>query len=422
MSLLVFVVLGLAVCLTQAGNFIVVDVDGSVEDYATLVTILRHSTARSQLAFVSVNGNSWGSLKTTERNMKRFLALNGAATVPVVIGDTRTLSDAYNSTTCRGDCLQSQGIPKTPQEALRRGMKVSRFDVDRNFGAVTSLPDAAIDVLRSSRDSTTALMNLMGGLSTGERILYLSLSSLTNFATFLTKAKQIGLTSSVIASFSVHCYENGNNWALDPLATNIVLRQPSLEVTMYAPQLWKTSVTYSPYSWGLFERTAALATTSPGVKWLYAAWKKKKIHFDGLSNTATQFFKERGPASSLFTLCVIDTTVKAVCDKYKSANTTAMLVFSNNTVAVSSTPNPLDPSGSTTTLINYDAVSGNNVTAASFLQWPATTWSSNGKAVLLQDGACNVYVVDVSASMQWPGSSQKLVDVFWTRWTAILAQ
>lgn len=410
--------LGLALAVTalcaEAAVHLVVDIDGSVEDYAALTTILRHSTARRQLALVTVSGTGYGSLKTTEWNVKRFLALAGVQnSVAVAIGSLRTLSEAYNASTFRADCTDTQGFPKTPFEALQRGMRMSRFDVDRCFGAAAALPVLPATALAQSSDATMAVVNMIGGLTDGEKLYYLSLSSLTNFAALLLRAREIGLMNNVLSSVELFIYENGNNLGVDPAATNVVLRQAGgLKVTVYAPQLWKTSVTFSFYNWDLFAKTASYASTSPEVKWLYAAWRGKKLQFDGTSTTATSFFKERGPASSLVTLCVVDTVTRAMCELYKGGNTTAMLTYSNSTAMVGSTP------------LVYDVLTGNNVTRSAFLQYPATVNSApfGSPTAILQDGANQVFVVDTAANFKWPQRTQTLVDLFWQQWTSVLSK
>jgi hypothetical protein len=401
---------------------IVVDIDGAVEDFAVLTTILRHSTAQNQLAVVTVNGNGWGSLKSTEANLKRFLTLAGKIdTVQIGVGAMKTLSNSYNATTSTANCLGGgQGVPRTPQEALSRKMKLSRYDIDRIFGATAALPSASAAALAKSNAATQLLVNLLGSLTTGDTIQFIALKSLTTLASFATSAQQLGLGDQFASIVQIHSYETRGNWALDLDSTNIVFQSGSTSGIaraakyLYTPQLWQTSVTFSFYYWAQFEVAASTTSASKEVKWLRTAWSSMKTFFDGTSTTSITFFNERGPASSLVALCVVDVSMRALCDKYRSSNTTIAMSWKNTTLsATSSTTGAAAP-------LTYDYLSGNNITNAMFLQYPATSATSAGAMVALTSGG-TAYVFDQSASIQWP-NSQILAVMFWNSWISILKQ
>lgn len=399
----------LCLCLVSTSNassYLVVDVDGAVEDFALLTTILQHPTAAQQLRLVTINGAAWGSLKTVERNMKRFLSLYPpiVTSLTVAVGARRTLSDQYNSTTKRAACEESQGVPQTPTEALRRGMKVSQYDVSRCFGQDLLLPAADSTVFSGgSVDAVSSLVTLLGNLEVNDRVTYVSTTSLTNLAVFLQEAERLGLLPTMLPQLDVHLYENGNNFALDRVATDIVFRTAGLQLSVYTPQLYRPSVSFSFASWASFAKIASMPTTGAAMKWLTTAWTAKKKLLDGDSTTSLRFFQERGPASSLVILCIIDPTVRATCSKYVSVNTTLML---------GSTMHP-DSS------ITSDLISGNNVTDISYLWYPRP--SGTGSWNRQPDGGPyqSAYVVDSPADIQWPNSA-RLVDVFWSRWLSLL--
>lgn len=414
--------LSTAVLPADATVKIVVDIDGAVEDYAVLTTILRHSTAASQLAVVTVNGDGWGSLKNTEVNLKKFLTLAGKInTVQIGVGSMKTLANAYNTTTSTTNCLGGgQGVPRTPFEAQSRNMKLSRYDIDRIFGAASSLPSASSAVLATSNDATQLLVNLLGSLTTGDTINFIALKSLTTLASFATSAQQLGLGDQFASIVQIHSYETRGNWALDLDASNIVFQSASTSGIgravkyLYAPQLWQASVAFTFGYWPQFQTAASTASASKEVKWLNTAWSAMKVFFDGTSTTSTKFFNERGPASSLVALCVVDVSTRALCEKYRTSNTTVAMAWKNTTQTA-----PSSTTGAATAL-TYDYLSGNNITSAMFLQYPATTTASSGTTVALTTGG-TAYVFDQAASIQWP-NSQILALAFWSTWLSILKQ
>lgn len=404
--LLVVVVVLLCSTAANAATYLTVDFDGAVEDFALLTTVLQHPTAASQLRLITLNGAVWGSLKSVERNMKQFLSFypSVVSSVTVAVGARRTLSDQYNASTKRASCEESQGIPKTPNDALRRGMKVSQYDVSRCFGQDVNLPAADPAYAGGSVDAVSSLVTFLGSVDPTDRVLFVSTTATTNLAMFLQEAERIGLLSSLLGRLEVFLYENGNNLALDRVATDIVFRTAGLQVTVFTPQFYRPSVTFSFASWASFAKIAGMPTTSAGMKWLTAAWTAKKKQLDGGSTTSTRFFEERGPASSLVILCIVDPSIRATCSKYVSVNTTMTLAYQPTAEGVTS-----------------DWISGNNVTDVAFLWYPRPNgampvpWNQQPVGGPYASG----YVVDSPADTVWPNTAN-LAKVFLSRWLSIL--
>ncbi|RNF21432.1 cell wall surface anchor family protein [Trypanosoma conorhini] len=392
---LLFLLLGSLPLLAAARQHIVVDVDGSVEDYAALTSIAQSPKLRGQLSLVTVSGVTWGHAATLARNLCRFLSLAQLADVTVSVGAVQAAADAYDASLSRGGCGHSQGFPATPHDALRRGMAYSRADVTSCFGAAYHLPAKSCKV---EMNASEALHAVLAGMSAGDTVVYLALASSTNLASALTylgshdPARLQRLKQSAV----VHFLEKGYSLAVDDASTSQVLAEPGLRIVLYLSSFYDPAVTFSVSSWSEFSTMAKEKGASKAVAWLFSAWEAKKSLVESRSSDGSAtFFRESGPASSLVTLCALDAAVRASCAAYRTALTKVSLHLGQ----------PTDAGPGTLQL----RITGNNVTWPSYLQ--ATPRAHLGAAR---------YLAAPSADRLMPPATTSLASVFMSVWSDLL--
>jgi hypothetical protein len=379
----------------QSGKAIVVDLDGSIEGFASLTTILK-SPAKRLLQAVVCSGNSWGHLASIELNVKNFLATAGVPSVVVAVGAGVSMPDAYDPARQLWGCRYSQGFPKTPRQATARGMNVSRLDVDGLFGfanKLTTAPSVGAAPV-PHRDALTQIFN------TYASVVYITLAGLTSLATYLQAAQATNSLNRVLAALDLHVFENGNNFALDPVATNIIFSTPNLVTTVYTPNLYFPDVTFNLQTWnGIMRALAANIVTDAAVAWLFTAWDGRRQLFQRnlRPNDFSVFFRQRGPATSLVTLCAVDVTLAPLCANYAVA-------------AVNFSVMPLLSSAPTgATLV---PLLGNNVTIpVSFAYVPVDVGVVGAPKTSLK-------VLDTTASQAFGGL--QLSVQFWYQWQSYL--
>ncbi|RNF04159.1 cell wall surface anchor family protein [Trypanosoma rangeli] len=393
--LLLFLLLGCIPPFAVARQHIVLDVDGSVEDYASLTSIAQNPNLRSQLSLITVSGMTWGHAATLARNLCRFLSLAQLEAVTVSVGALTAAADEYDASVSRGGCGHSQGFPSTPHDALRRGMTYSRADVTNSFGAAYSLPPKSCKVEVSA---SQALYDMLAGMSAGDTVVYLALASSTNLASALRYLGRRDPASlqRFKRSAVVHFLEKGYSLAVDNTSTSYVLAEPGLRIVLYLPSFYDPAVTFSVSSWSELSTMAKARDISRAVKWLFGAWEAKKALVESRSNDAhTAFFREGGPASSLVTLCALDATVRASCTTYRTALSSVSLHLAQPTHAGAGT-------------VQY-RITGNNVT------WPSYLLATPRDGL----GATH-YLVAQPADRFMPPAATSLASVFMSVWSDLL--
>ncbi|ORC87841.1 uncharacterized protein TM35_000202500 [Trypanosoma theileri] len=380
---------------------IIVDVEGTVEDYAALTTIAQSPVLRNQLELVTVAGLTWGHATTVARNVRRFLALAHLDDVVVSIGARTAAVDAYDDVRVRGGCSRSGGFPATPHDARQRGMKYSRADVTNSFGAAYSLPLHSYNI---QVNASEALYHVVSSMALSDTLTYLAFAGTSNVAAALNYITQHDPRK--LQQFRqvtmVHIFEKGYSLAVDNVSTEQLLGDPLLQCTIYLPSFYDPAVTFSFSTWNQLTTLAKWSGTSVAVQWLYNAWASKKEFMESRDYNVTgddpimTFFRERGPASSLVTLCALEATLQTNCFKYRT---------SLSKISIQSKA----PSETTTEGTESHFISGNNVT------WPIYLLATPGNS----DGATR-FIFSQSADVPKPAGSTPLVKVFWSTWLGLL--
>ncbi|KAF5225435.1 hypothetical protein ECC02_001613 [Trypanosoma cruzi] len=381
--------------LAVARTHIIMDVDGSVDDYASLTTIMQSPHLRSQLSLITISGMTWGHAATVARNICRFFLLSQLKGVTVSIGALQATADDYNTVLSRGGCRHSQGFPSTPHDALRRGMPYSRADVTSSFGAAYSFPPNSFDVRVNASEALHALLN---GMSVDDSVKYFAFASLTNLASALNYLERHDpdRLQRFKQSAVVHIFEKGYSLAVDNVSTSQVLAEPELRFVLYMPSFYDPAAAFSFSSWSEFGNLAKDAGASKAVAWLFSAWEAKKALVESRSDDPLKaFFKERGPASSLVTLCALDATVRASCTLYHAALSSVSLHLEQPTVSAPGTA--------------MYGITGNNVT------WPSYLLTTAGDTP-----AAKKFIVVQSADSLVPSATASLASVFWSVWLDLL--
>lgn len=397
----------------SAEKYVVMDADGSIEDYAAVATVLQHPDYSSRLRLITVSGTTWGYGPTVVRNLCRFVAMADASSfTSVALGAVASSSDEYSTAKLMGGCASVQGFPSTPHDAELRGMSYCRADVTSAYGETYTLPHIKTSSASCSytiESATNAFLTLLRTTdSERDTIVYLQLSSATNLATF-AQAVQAQGSPSLLAKFysvvEVHIFETGYNGGADSTSMAEILsayntESQRLRVRLYPPSFYNPSVTFSYQSWSTLGTLANTAGTAKAVTWLYSAWAKKKALLDAKNEgDSVAFFKERGPASSLVVLCALDSSLTNLCQSYRAA------VTKLDVVAVKAPT----PSNANESVIS---VSGNNVTVPFYYMATASTDE--------ETTASSSYVYSVPAGNRVGSNTQSLVEMFWVRWFNVL--
>jgi hypothetical protein len=384
-----------------AQKAVVVDLDGSVEGFASLATVLK-SPARLLLQAVICSGNSWGHLASIELNVKNFLATAKATDVVVALGVGASMPDSFDPSRRLWGCRYSQGFPKTPRQASLRGMNVSRMDVDGLFGYANQLqlaPSAGAKPLAA----VDALDKIFSSYSS---VVYISLCGLSSLATYLQTSGTN--PSKIVAALDLHIFESGNGLAVDPIATSIIFSfTPSIKAKIYTPNLYARDVTFNRQTWNnIMQALAGNLVRDPSIAWLFTAWdgRRKLFQRNTNPNDYSVFFQQRGPATSLVTLCAVDVTLSQLCDRYAVAVTNVSIAPSN----------PSSAAGAGGSLVSAVGLSGNNVTIPVWLVYtPVVT-----DVTAASPSSSTFSIFDTSAS-EFYGGKQLSVD-FWFQWLGYL--
>ncbi|KEG11922.1 cell wall surface anchor family protein [Trypanosoma grayi] len=274
-------------------------------------------------------------------------------------------------------------------------MKYSRADVTASFGAAYILPRRSCDVRINASEALRDVLNNMG---LGDTVTYLALASTSNLAAALSYLgfRDPERRQRLRQVATVHIFEKGYSLAVDDAATAQILGEAGLRCVVYLPRFYDPAVTFSFSTWGQFSAVAQGAGASKAVAWLFSAWSAKKVLVEAHDDDPlTAFFRERGPASSLVTLCALDATVQASCIKYRTA--VAQMSFQFDL-----------PASTGDGRVSY-SISGNNVT------WPSSLLVKVGDS----RNATQFLVAQPADSLP-PATTAPLVGVFWSVWLDLL--
>lgn len=382
----------LLLCLSyaQGTTYIIADVDGSVEGYEALTTIVTSSYA-SNLQLVTVSGATWGYSATVVRNTCRFLQAAGRPSVTVGVGLYTSTEDQYDSTTYHGECQDNQGFPPHPHDATRRGLAFSKADVSNVFGTSTSLPlrtSTPTCTFAAASTATDGILKVLRSMGSGDRLIFYQLgtSSTTLSQLLISVAAQSDATAlytKLRQQTDVHVLETGYAGAADTIAMQSVLGS-SLNVSLYSPAFYLGATLFTDAHWSTFQTLATRTTASTSLQWLLKAYQAKKTV---MGNT----FSTKGcTGASLMVLCAFDLS-GLPCYLYRT-NASA-LSFQLNTPVLGSSASSL-------------AMSGENVTVKSYYVYSSTESSTSR------------YVYATSASATVNGIT--LGDLFWSTWFTLL--
>lgn len=393
-----------------ADVYVVADVDGSVEGYAALTTILSHGEYANQLKMVMTNGATWGYAPTVLRNLCRFTAFAGRPTVTVSLGELASWPDAYDGQTYRGNCVAIEGFPSTPRDAALRSMPYSRADVSGAFGGTRTLPHSTDCSYTVSASNT--FITLLEQVTVGtDKIVYLQFGSATNLASIATAVEgrhRSDLSQKLRSSVEVHALEAGYSGASDSPAMQSALSSSfGLHFLLYPPLFYNSpSIAFSDETWSRFVTVGTSASAPKLVNWLYKAWDAKRATMVANGGSIQSFYNEVDPATCLMTLCAVDASLQSLCTQYRSAVYSVAFTVASSAASM--------PTPSTTVLV----ASGNNVTMPSF--YTVSLNPSTGS-----DGTMNTevvgYVYNTGVSTLLPGQSSSLAQRFWEVWMSVLS-
>ena len=439
----------------NALKYYVVDTDGGTDGLCALGTLLQDSTARDQLALVTVAGNQWTSLNAAVENVRNFLYLAGKSNVVVAAGSTVSMGDisgsssrftgeasSSSSTSANtfSQCEDGRHFPATPAAATAMGLKISIYDVDRLYGFADVLDDSpasrpdwplsppaelsgsTFDIqYAATLPSTVALRNLMEDVSSGTATVnYVALSGLTNLALFFQSINESAtikggtpqlIRDTTISRLRLYAMGNGNALGLDAVATGYILGKYAnkatggLFVTIFAPPLL-SRITFSFSSWSEFSILSTIAS-SKSVQFVMKALggRKKKIEEnDPAGDASTAFFKDHAVDAAFTVMAIIDSEVRSAVGD---------VTFLQGSVFLSRTTYSLQ-SGNAVGQVQFPSSSGTSLVSA-------TNYTLEGNTVV------RPVVLSIVESSSGPGvyigeASNNLLDVFWRRWAVLLKQ
>lgn len=234
---------------------VVVDTDGSPDDLIALALIVKQQQAtNTALQLVTVTGVGWGHLAPATQNVRNFLGLIGAGTVPVVSGAGTTLTEAADATNGRCSTISVPAGGRGDGVSDQHRHTTSRFTVDTLFGLAAALPRS-----RGSAQGTDAVSALRDLLSrTTVPIFYIALGGATNLAqclsglaaqqssAFVSKIDSVHFSGGATAvyprlSFSKSPFAEFHMY-IDPVAADTLLHTAGLNVVIY-PYNLSSSIT-----------------------------------------------------------------------------------------------------------------------------------------------------------------------------------
>lgn len=360
----------------NAETFVVVDTDGSIEDYAALTALskINAATARA-VRIISVHNTGWSYASGASSIVKRFCSLTSLPNAKVTIGALQTSDEkkAVSLTTSSGlssaasSCVSSQGFPSTPFDAALRNMTISRSEVTAAFttgnkALLSTLPSRS-SVSFSDTTTYTELTALVSSCKLDQdKIIYIQLGTASTLAEIAEEWEL--LTPSVLQRFfsitELHILEKGHAGGVDKSGMRTVLsdlapRFSKYPVHVYLPSFFNSNLRFSSEEWTTFERSAS-SSSSVAVAWVFSAWEAKRRLFISHGQIGeSNFYEQSYPASTLVALCAIHTSYHdSLCPAY--AGSAEKLILQDSTS--SDFPQESSPG----TFILHENISGDNVT------------------------------------------------------------
>lgn len=359
----------------NAETFIVLDTDGSIEDYAALTALSRLNTATARaVRIISVHNTGWSFASGASSMVNRFRSLTSLPNAKVTIGALQTSDEkkAVSSTTSSGlssaasSCVSSQGFPSTPFDAAQRNMTISRSEVTAAF---TTGDKALLSTLPSrssvSFSDTTTYAELTALVSScdlnQDKIVYIQLGTASTLAEIAEEWEL--LTPSVLQRFlsitELHILDKGHAGGVDKSGMRTILsdlapRFAKYPVHVYLPSFFNSNLRFSSEEWSTFERSAG-SSSSIAVAWVFSAWEAKRRLFLSHGQTGeSDFYEQSYPASTLVALCAIHTSYHdTLCPAYAGSAEKLTLQESESSEYPHESPD---------TFTLHEKISGDNVT------------------------------------------------------------
>lgn len=356
-------------------TYIVFDTDGSIEDYAALMTIGRmDTTIAKRLRIISVHNTGWSYASGASTMIQRFRLIADLPNAKVTVGALETMDerlDASSSTTPglsfgASSCASSQGFPATPFDAAQRNMCISRSDVTAAF---TMGDRELLSVLPSSGSHTapstttyTELTNLVSSCNINEdKIVYLQMGTASTLAEITDEWENLypNVLQTFLSITELHVLERGHAGGIDKDSMTLLLTKLAKEFTtypvhMYMPSFFNSHLRFSAQEWTSFERSAA--SSSLASSWVFSAWDaKRRLYFNHGTVGEEEFYAKSYPGGTLVALCALQQNYHDIlCPAYAGSSRELLLEVSQ--------PPTLAKLSDSSTFFLQEEISGDNVT------------------------------------------------------------
>lgn len=435
-----FVVVCFSLC-AESATYVVVDTDGSVEDYAALTVLSRMdvSTANA-VRIVSVHNAGWGYAASSSETLKRFMNLLKLPNAVVTIGALQTLTEASNRehsenmfTAPAGSCSSSQGFPAIPFDAASRQMPFSRADVSFAFAGASNtsllrtLPLLSLESSTPTQTTYAALTQLISSCQRDvDSIVYLQFGPASTLASIMKQWQEESptLLNKFLYVAKLHMMDSGyaggvDNEAMQFLLSSGILGRLQLPAQMYTTSFFTPSIGFTEAKWNAFGE-AAQSSSSLAVSWLYSAWaaKRSMVH----STPSFDFFSRSTLASTLVVLCAVSEHFRESLCSYYAAPAIELQLLYTLTLSVNgltgNASNPFNQSFS-------ERIAGDNVTSPYHYQGSYSVSPANVAEaghlfpqVVYTTGLYSGAIFSPSTVIR--ASEDSLADVFWNTWFSLL--
>lgn len=357
--------LTMTACCCQAATHIVIDTDGSVEDYTALTMLSRldAGTHSSSVKIISVHNTGWGFAATTSLTMKRFISLLPLPNAQVTLGAFGTRAETTLATKVYS-CVDARGFPSSPHDAAQRRMPFSRAEISTAFTMATTEESIAVaqpllqslpPLLSGPPTVTTdsALSQLVRTSASADRIVYLQLGggSSSTLVEILDRwqREQPHLLTKFLAMAQVHVSDSGRGGGTALYEANALFtysRQLTTPLRLYVPSFFSPSLEFTEALWSTFS-SAAQSSSSVALQWAYGVLAAKKSRYTASST----FYSSSSLTTTLVTFCAVEPYyLKHLCPSY--ATPAYSLIAARTTM----------DSITTTTTSYLEQLTGNNVT------------------------------------------------------------
>lgn len=418
----------------ECSTYVVVDSDGSVEDYAALTVLSRLDVATANaVRIVSVHNAGWGYAASSSEIMTRFMTLLTLPNAVVTIGALQTMTEASirspptNAfTSPAGSCTSSQGFPPTPAAAASRQMAFSRADVSfafagaSNSALLSTLPLVPIERSTPTQTTYAALSQLVSSCQEEiDQIIYLQFGPPSTLASIMKQWQEESpsLLNKFFRVARLYMLDTGHAGGVDHegmeyLLNSAILGRFRLPAQMYMRSFFTSSICFTEAKWEAFGE-AAQSSSSLAVSWLYSAWEAKRRLVGSLQNS--NFFEQSTPASTLLVLCAMSGPFRDnLCPYYAAPSVQLELLYTvTPTTSISdvSVSNPFNHSFS-------EKLSGDNVTLPYFYHANYSTSPSNAAEAASVSPQVE-YTASLYSGSLFPANAissasiRSLADTFW---------